>query len=96
MCKKLGFKAPAKVAGRITNLETNEVNTSGNSIDGVPVEFQTFNATKVVKYTKFAAVKVNEEFTVHLRPSKPLVKLVSWDESDHENCHRMELKCIES
>lgn len=69
---------------------------SANSTNEIPVEFQMFNATKVVKFTKFAAVKVNDGFTVHLRPSKPLVKLVSWDESDHENCHRMELKCIES
>ena len=59
------------------------------------VEFKTFNATKVIAYSKFSAVKINDGFTVHLRPSKPLAKLVSWGVSDHLNCHRMELKCIE-
>lgn len=99
LCKKLGFKNSAKAIGRITNLKIdsrlNELD-SKNSSDGIPVEFQMFNATKVVTYTRFAAVKINDGFTVHLRPSKPLAKLVSWDENDHEKCHRMELKCVEN
>lgn len=57
------------------------------------VEFKSIDATKVVPYTKFSAVKINDEFTVHLRPSKPLAKLVYWDDHDHENCHRIEIKC---
>jgi hypothetical protein len=103
LCKKLGFKASTKAIGRITNpkidSKINEVDSKmprNMTAEGTPIEFQMFNATKVVTYTKFAAVKINDAFTIHLRPSKPLAKLVSWDENDHENCHRMELKCIEN
>jgi hypothetical protein len=103
LCKKLGFKACTKVIGRITNLKIdskiNEVDSKiprSLTAEGTPIEFQMFNATKVVTYTKFAAVKINDAFTIHLRPSKPLAELVSWDENDHANCHRTELKCIEN
>lgn len=87
LCIKLGFKAGSKAIGRITNTSANL--RSKNSVES-------FNATKVAAFAKFAPVKVNEDFTVHLRPSRPLAQLVSWEEGDHEKCHRMELKCIEN
>jgi hypothetical protein len=86
LCQKLGFKEGSKAIGRITNRRNSHESQ---------VEYQSFNATKVVAFTKFAPVKVNDEFTVHLRPSRPLAQLVSWTDGDHEKCHRMELKCIE-
>lgn len=66
-------------------------------IEEIPVEFKTFNATKVVIQSKFSAVDLNDGFTVHLRPSvsEPLAKLVLWEKTDHENCHRMDIKCLE-
>lgn len=100
LCKKLGFKELASAHGRV--VETNQhvvanssVPSMTSNVDEVPVKFESLNATKVIAFSKFSAVKINDGFTVHLRPSKPLAKLVSWDVSDHLNCHRMELKCIE-
>lgn len=103
LCKRLGFKDTAIAVGRIMTSEqqmkTNDsqahVPSSGSPLEDIPVEFKTLNATKVIPYSKFSAVKINDGFTVHLRPSKPLAKLVSWDVSDHLNCHRMELQCLE-
>lgn len=101
LCKKLGFKNITEAIGRIANLNLNiNLNTtlSSGKVTGTeefPVKFETVNATKVVAYTKFSAVQLNDGFTVHLRPNKPLAKLVSWDENDHEDCHQMELKCVE-
>lgn len=97
LCKKLGFKDVTKVVGRITNTtqRSDDKNTQSrnSTVTEIPVEFKMFNATKVIAYSKFSAVKINDGFTVHLRPSKPLAKLVSWEKSDHDNCHRMEVKC---
>lgn len=90
LCRKLGFKDTTKAVGRITDSNTPARNSAAAD---VPVEFKGLNATKVIAYSKFSAVKINDGFTVHLRPSKPLAKLVSWDKSDHDNCHRMEVKC---
>src|SRR5690349_11023006 len=82
LCKKLGFKDTKTAIGRIFN-ETKPENSAGRTNDdSIPVEFQMFNATKVVTVSKFSAVKLNDGFSVHLRPSKPLAKLVSWDISD--------------
>lgn len=92
LCKKLGIDSPINAVGRVMNSKPNKNSTS---VD-VPIEFQMFNATKVVTYSKFSAVQLNDGFTVHLRPSKPIAKLVSWDKSDHDNCHRMELKCVDN
>lgn len=85
LCRKLGFKETKTAHGRV----------SGSQNGTIPVEFHQFNATKVVPFNKFSPVSLNDGFAVHLRPSKPMAKLVSWDISDHEKCHRMELKCIE-
>lgn len=90
LCKQLGFGNVARAESRITNPAENE----RQSKDDVQVEFHSINATKVVFYSKFSAVKVNDDFTVHLRPSQPLATLVEWDKTDHENCHRMDLKCV--
>lgn len=103
LCKKLGFNETTKAVGRVIDSQNHHKRNDSEtqvppvklSGDEIPVEFKTFNATKVIPFSKFSAVKINDGFTVHLRPSKPLAKLVSWDVSDHLNCHRMELKCIE-
>lgn len=84
LCKQLGHQDTSNAKGRVKISNPNAAEL---------VEFESFNATKVVPFSKFSAVKINDEFTVHLRPSKPLAKLVSWDENDHEICHRMEIKC---
>lgn len=84
LCEKLGHKPGSKAIGRITNTNL-----------GVSGDSSTFNATKVTAFSRFTPVKVNDEFTVHLKPSQPLAQLVSWDVGDHERCHRMELKCNE-
>lgn len=100
LCKELGFDNVTNVVGRITNsnkpFENLESKNPSNNSTVIPVEFQMNNATKVVAYSKFSAVKLNDGFTVHLRPSKPIAKLVTWDDGDHENCHRMDLKCEEN
>lgn len=64
-----------------------------SSIPIVPIQFQSFNATKVILHSKFAATKINDGFTVHLKTDKPLGKIVKWEKDDHENCYRMEIKC---
>lgn len=91
LCKKLGFKDTTKVSARVTGSQVSE--KSNPAIEEISVEFKSFNATKVLPYSKFSAVQINDGFTVHLRPSQPLAKLVLWDKTDHENCHRMDLKC---
>jgi hypothetical protein len=92
LCVKLGFKANSKAISRIMNPEIKQNPKASETL----VEFHSLNATKVVAVSKFSPVKVNDDFTVHIRPSRPFAKLVSWDVSDHENCFRMELKCIEN
>lgn len=98
LCMKLGFHNTTNAIGKISNSTfvtklDPKLSSDNATFEGTPIKFQMFNATKVVPYTKFSAVKLNDGFTVHLRPSKPLAKLVFWDKEDHENCHRMELKC---
>lgn len=96
LCKKLGFRKTSNAMGKVINFNNSTDSNSNNSdIKEIPVKFQMHNATKVVAYTKFSAVKLNKGFTAHIRSGKPLAKLVTWDKSDHEECHRMELKCIE-
>ena len=93
LCVKLGFKANSKAISRIMNPEIQQNAKASQSL----VEFKSsLNATKVIALSKFSPVKVNDDFTIHIRPSRPFAKLMSWDVSDHENCFRMELKCIEN
>lgn len=96
LCKKLGFDnviyAQVRIVGTKTELAGKDWQTN-NATEIIPIPFKVLNATKVIPFTKFSAVKLNDGFTVHLRPSKPLAKLVTWDENDLEKCHRMELKC---
>lgn len=103
LCKQLGFKNTTNAMTKIKNSKSNitlinfdsAIQAKKSTPDKVPIKFQMFNSTKVIAYTKFSPVKLNDGFTVHLRSSKPLAKLVQWDKNDHENCHRMEIKCIE-
>ena len=95
LCKKLGFSNTSKAIGRVTSLKGFSNETAINEPGVVSVTFNSQNATKVVPFSKFSAVKLNDGFTVHLRPSKPLAKLESWDDGDHEKCHRMDLKCLD-
>lgn len=92
LCKKLGVTDVTKADARVKNPKPRTPTKSKS--DEIPIEFTMFNATKVVPYSKFSPVKVNEGFEIHLKPNKPLAKLVLWDKSDHENCHQMELKCF--
>lgn len=90
ICKSLNFEV------KIVNHNVNDTEETQIMIDAgkaIPTEFQKSPATKVVSDTKFSAVKLNDGFTVHLRSDKPLTKLVEWDDDDHENCHRLEIKC---
>ncbi|CRK92869.1 CLUMA_CG006281, isoform A [Clunio marinus] len=98
LCKKLGFKNHPDAMARVINENnTNFASSYNNStVDNIEVTFKNFTATKIIAYTKFSPVQLNDKFTVHLRPSKPLAKLVSWDSGDHQKCHRMEIKCIEA
>lgn len=98
LCKQLGFKNITKAEGRIAkDKDTDEVKTFDNGRNATsekyPVEFHKMNATKIVLYSKFSPVKINEFFTVHMKASRPLAKLVYWDKTDHDNCHRLELQC---
>lgn len=103
LCKKLGYKKIRSANARITNSKSDQKKEDleldaarkNSTVEEISVKFNMLNATKVIPFTKFSAVKVNDGFTVHLRPSKPLAKIVPWDEKDHEDCHRMELECVE-
>lgn len=95
LCVKLGFNGELNTVGRKIESNIQPIQESSKNGTEHRVEFQSFNATKVIAYSKFSPVKINDGFTVHIRPSKPLAKLVQWDLEDHENCHRMELKCTD-
>jgi hypothetical protein len=84
----------SKISARITNHNVNDTSS-------LPVHKEILTssvepkspAKKVVAEAKFSAVKINDGFTVHLRSDRPLTKIIDWDEDDHSNCHRLEVKC---
>jgi hypothetical protein len=101
LCKQLGFKNVSKAEGRIASDKitstTSKLDSTKSDLNSTPekypIEFHKLNATKIVLYSKFSPVKLNDVFTVHMKTSKPLAKLVHWDKTDHDNCHRLELQC---
>ena len=49
--------------------------------------------TKLVMLNEFNEVEVNPRFKLHMKPSKPMVKVVPWDQGEKSNCFRLEIKC---
>lgn len=49
--------------------------------------------TKAVLFNKFTKVDVNPRFSLLMKPSKPLMKVVPWDSDEKSNCFRLEIKC---
>lgn len=93
ICKQLGFNDVQNSQAIIKGVPQDDKKDKNSKITFVPVEFHSSNATKVILHSKFAATKINDKFTIHLKTDKPLGKIVSWEKDDHENCYRMEVKC---
>lgn len=100
ICKQLGFKSVIKVHGRVLNEDSTDASKMvqyltdhNNTPDTIAIDFYRHNATKAVLYNKFSPVKLNKVFTVHMKSSKPLAKLVAWNKTDKIECHRLELHC---
>jgi len=83
LCKELGYHNTTEPESRIAEAR-----------NATKVEFESANATKVILYTKFFPVKINKEFSVHLKPSKPVAKMISWEKTDNDKCSRLEIKCV--
>jgi hypothetical protein len=85
----------SKISARITNHNVNDTHhhLQDDIVASSSDHIQKSPAKKVISETKFSAVKINDRFTVHLRSDRPLTKIVEWDEDDHANCHRLEVKC---
>ncbi|XP_037043608.1 serine protease nudel-like isoform X2 [Bradysia coprophila] len=52
-----------------------------------------FKPTKAAVVNKFAPLRVNSEFTLYVKPSRPIAKLVNWDKTDDAKCYRLEIRC---
>lgn len=49
--------------------------------------------TKAAVVNKFTPLRVNNELTLYVKPSRPIARLVNWDKTDDARCYRIEIKC---
>lgn len=50
-------------------------------------------ATKATLFNKFTTLEVNDKIKFYIKPSRPVTRLVEWDENDEKKCLRLEIKC---
>lgn len=82
ICEKLGYTKVANPLFRIINENTTDVDENK----------QYRESTKAKIVSKFSSVKLNN-LTVFIKPSRPIARLVKWDEKDFKKCNRLEIKC---
>lgn len=51
------------------------------------------SASLAVQDSGYHSVMLNNRTTFYMRPSRPLVKLVPWQDYQRENCFRLEISC---
>lgn len=102
ICEQIGFTNSTQVKGRLIGLthESNkqsvqEIFPANSTLsDPETVEFaNNFNATKYIIYNKYSPIQINKKFAVHMKPSRPLAKLVNWNKTDKETCFKLEIQC---
>lgn len=49
--------------------------------------------TKAAIVNKFSPLRVNEEVTLFLKPSRPIAQVQQWTQKDEEKCFRVEVLC---
>ena len=82
ICRRIGYTD-------VTKVEQNLIPAAKNGT----FEYFWQNATKSMTENKFAPIRLNEYFTVQMKVSQPIAKLVSWNKSDQQNCSRLEIRC---
>ncbi|KAL1375702.1 hypothetical protein pipiens_017343 [Culex pipiens pipiens] len=92
ICDSIGYHRIAKVYGRkmLHESRLRTVNSTDNPVDRLRKA-----ATKAVVLNKFSKVLINEKQSYFMKPSRPMFKLVNWDEHDEHNCDRLEINCGE-
>uniref|UniRef100_A0A8D8IZ47 Serine protease nudel n=1 Tax=Culex pipiens TaxID=7175 RepID=A0A8D8IZ47_CULPI len=89
ICDSIGYHRIAKVYGRkmLHESRLRTVNSTDNPVDRLRKA-----ATKAVVLNKFSKVLINEKQSYFMKPSRPMFKLVNWDEHDEHNCDRLETR----
>ncbi|XP_058457030.1 serine protease nudel [Malaya genurostris] len=90
ICQSVGYRRIPKVYGR-KMLQESRLRTANNT--GNPVDRLRLTATKAVVMNKFSKVVINEKQSFFMKPSRPMFRLVNWDEQDERNCDRLEINC---
>lgn len=84
ICKQLGYVPLKKPDFRIIEEDSDD--------DKVVETGKYRESTKAEIVSKFSAVRL-DNFTVFVKPSRPIARLVKWDKTDSEKCNRLEIKC---
>lgn len=72
----------------------------GRAID--PTARQTQNRyrhvpTKAKVVNRFSTLRVNDNFEIaSFKPSRPLNKIMRWDDSDKDKCFQLEINCVKN
>ncbi|XP_058123209.1 serine protease nudel [Anopheles ziemanni] len=91
VCEQLGYSQVRKIYGRAI-VEEARLRTTANDTES-PVEKLRRAATKTVVQNKFSKVVINANHTFYMKPSRPMFKVINWNQEDQQNCHRLELLC---
>ncbi|XP_053674751.1 serine protease nudel [Anopheles nili] len=90
ICEQLGYNQVRKIYGRAivegTRLRT--ANETESAVDKLRRA-----ATKTIVQNKFSKVVINDNHTFYMKPSRPMFKLINWNDEDQQHCHRLELLC---
>lgn len=49
--------------------------------------------TKAAVVNKFSSLRINEQVTLFVKPSRPIAQVQQWTEKDEEKCFRIEVLC---
>ncbi|XP_058836544.1 serine protease nudel [Topomyia yanbarensis] len=90
ICRSIGYRKIPKVYGR-KMLQESRLRTANNT--GNPVDRLRKTATKAVVLNKFSKVVINDKQSFFMKPSRPMFRLVNWDEEDERACDRLEINC---
>lgn len=96
LCRLIGYtevdepRARARVDNDFVASALNTTSPEVEFIVGSPLHEE---PTMAVIDNKFSPLPVHDHFTLFMKPSRSMVKLVTWDKKDHEDCFRLEIKC---
>ncbi|KAM7355778.1 serine protease nudel isoform 2-T2 [Cochliomyia hominivorax] len=100
ICQKLGYSPYRQPSYRLIDDALNDVifakespDQRGRSFSNDPLEGRYRSPTKAVIANRFSPLHLNDEFTLFVKPSRPIAELVRWNTTDSEKCLRLEIKC---